>query len=191
MDNPEISSYDDLSTDPNTGEVNEEPHKGGEFFSSILWDLHNSMSPTDVDFLAYDALYRVTGDPDFLDFRDAMMAADNQAYSGSHDDLIQNTFAARGVGNFTPLNVTISGPSSINLGENATWSASVSEGTSPYTFAWYKKSNTSNSWTNLGSGSSITTSSGESFTLKVEVNDSGSRSGYDEYPVYVLGGIHP
>ncbi|MEX2363340.1 MAG: M36 family metallopeptidase, partial [Balneolaceae bacterium] len=79
------------------------PHTGGEFFSSILWDIRNSagISAGQTDYLVFEALDGITGNPNFLDFRDAMMAADNAAYSGAHNDLIQNTFANKGIGNST------------------------------------------------------------------------------------------
>lgn len=95
MANPDIGSYNEYQNIENT-EGSVPPHNGGEFFSAILWDLRGKMSATDVDFLVYDALYRITGGPNFLEFRDAMMAADDAAYGGSHNDLIQDTFAARG-----------------------------------------------------------------------------------------------
>lgn len=103
MQNPTISSYSQYkSTEDNEGEV--PAHDGGEFFSSILWTIRNSSgtNSSQIDFLVFDALYRVSGDPDFLEYRNAMIAADNNAYSGAHVDLIQNIFAAKGIGSFVP-----------------------------------------------------------------------------------------
>jgi len=81
MENPEYDQYDDLPTD-GQGNITVEAHDGGEFFSSILWDLRNNISGSATDELVFDAFYRVTGSPDFLSFRDAMMAADDAANGG-------------------------------------------------------------------------------------------------------------
>lgn len=84
MDNPVISSFSEYQSESPGA------HTGGEFFSSILWDIRNAsgISASETDFLVFDALYRVSGSPDFLEFRDAMIAADDAAYSGSHKNLI-------------------------------------------------------------------------------------------------------
>jgi len=182
MDNPDVTSYSQYESEEPV-----EAHRGGEFFSSILWDLRNSVGGNTTDFLVYDALYRVTGDPDFLDFSDAMIAADYEAYQGSDADEIQNTFAARGVGSFTPLDVSISGPSSLDTLETGTWTANVNDGTSPYSYTWYSRSDyPGTSWSEVGSGPSYSGASLFSFDLKVEVTDANNRSGYDIQGVSVV-----
>lgn len=101
MSDPEIDSYSEYESIENTqGFVF--AHDGGEFFSSILWDIRNNagISTAQADYLVFEALNGITGSPNFLDFRDAMMTADNAAYSGAHNDLIQNTFASKGVGSY-------------------------------------------------------------------------------------------
>lgn len=138
MANPYYTNYSQLPRDQ-YGNVNVSAHTGGEFFSSILWDLQGIISSTDVDFLVYDALYRITNGPDFLEFRDAMMAADAAAYSGSNSDDIQNTFADRGVGTHVPPDVTISGPDNMFQGSSDTFTANVSGGHPPYQYQWYYK----------------------------------------------------
>lgn len=54
MNNPEIVSYQDYKDQNIVG-----PHVGGEFFSSILWDIrnHNGIDSEKVDYLVYDALF--------------------------------------------------------------------------------------------------------------------------------------
>jgi len=183
MANPEIGSYDEYQNIENTeGAV--PPHDGGEFFSAILWDLYNSMNASQVDFLVYDALYRVTSDPTFLEFRDAMMAADNPAYGGVHRDDIQNTFADWGVGLYYPPEVSISGPASINQGELGTWTSDVSGGSGSYSYEW----------SILGQGvvSPIDTFIGgqsqtSDFTLVLRVTYAGSEIGMDGMQVAVNG----
>jgi len=193
MNDPFISTYDDyverrdgdfLFSPP--GEV--EPHDGGELLSAVLWDLRSILGSSTTDFLAFDALGRVSADPTFIEYRDAMMAADDAAFGGANNDQIQNTFAARGVGNFVPLDVTISGPSQLDAGETGTWTANVSNGTSPYSYVWYYRSEGDNSWGQVGTGSSYSHGTGDGQTdywLKVEVTDTDSRSGSDNQYVVV------
>lgn len=94
MSNPNIDSYSEYQNDSPGA------HAGGEFFSSILWNIRNNTGITtaQTDYLVFEALNGITGSPNFLDFRDAMMTADDAAYSGAHNDLIQDTFADKGVG---------------------------------------------------------------------------------------------
>lgn len=154
MENPGIDHHDDLSTDLITGEVNEAAHIGGEFFSAILWDLRGRMSATEADFLAYDALFRVTSNPDFLAFRDAMMTADDAAYGGANNGTIEDTFADWGV--VTPLEVSISGVSFIDPGEEGTWTANAQHGygAGSYSYQWHYRDNPNDSWQQAGSTSS-------------------------------------
>lgn len=99
MANPEISSYLQYENERDNvtpiGDV--PPHNGGEFFSAVLWDLQSRVGASATDFLVYDALYRITGGPDFLEFRDGMIGADGAAYSGDNSNTIQNTFADWGI----------------------------------------------------------------------------------------------
>jgi len=92
----------------------------GEFFSSILWNIRNTIGANTVDGIIYNSLSNITTTPSFQDFRDAMMtAADNQ-----YDDDIQNKFAEKGIGDFVnnppgaPVNLTITAV----LGESPTLS---------------------------------------------------------------------
>lgn len=94
MSNPAIESY---SAFDNTFPVQ---YKAAEFFSSVLWDIRNQtgISNSESDFLVFDALSIISGNPNFLEFRDAMILADEAAYSGSHKTLIYKAFADRGIG---------------------------------------------------------------------------------------------
>ena len=93
MENPTIASYAAYEASQ------KKPHDGGEFFSAILWDLRSGggISSAQTDFLVYDTLYRITGDPNFLTFLTGMIAADYAAYSGAHASLIEDTFAYWGI----------------------------------------------------------------------------------------------
>jgi len=192
MINPTYSHYDNLPKDQN-GDVYLEEHAGGEFFSAILWDLRNAsgISSHDADILVFEAISRLSGGPNFMEFRDAMMAVDSNINGGVHNDLIQNTFAARGIGNFTPLEVTITGPTNINAGEYKTWNVSASDGSGSYSYTWYQKPNTSSNWSQIGTGTSESTTDYQHFKLKVEVTDNGGpKTGSSKYPVFVQG-YHP
>lgn len=103
MNNPSISTYAEYEHErdnvfPLGGVI---AHYGGEFFSSILWDIRNNpgIASSHVDYLVLDAIEGISTNPDFLEFRDAMMTAD----SFIHSELIQNTFAAKGVGHYASL----------------------------------------------------------------------------------------
>lgn len=192
MAGPTYSDYSQLLDGSGNYNISD-PHLGGEFFSSILWDIRNSLGATDTDFLVYDALHRVTGNPYFLDFRDAMMAADDEAYSGAHNDLIQDAFAAKGVGVYSPLHVSISGPNAIDQGESGTWTASVTNGSGNYTYEWYWKYVSSNTWHAAGGNSdTYTDSHGDPFFIRVDVTDVLPKTGSTTKNIYVRGGCpHP
>lgn len=146
MQNPFYTNYSQLPRD-NSGNVNAEPHKGGEFFSAILWDLRNAISEGVLDALTFAAVaHRISWNPDFLEFRDALIAADNAAYSGEHYEEIRNTFASWGVGSPVPLEVTIVGPRYLDSGETGTWTASVQNNDGPVTYRWYRNTVRSINW---------------------------------------------
>jgi|GEM_PF-6090952 len=110
------------------------------------------------------------------------MAADNNNNGGANEEFIQNAFAARGVGNFTPLQATINGPSNLNVSGNGTWSANVSNGDGPYNYTWYRRAKSfdgSTYYYQVGTGDSYSGSASGStdFDLRVDVDDSNGRSG--------------
>lgn len=154
MSNPDISSYTDYQNDLNFPNV--QSHRGGEFFSSILWDIRNNSNITnaEADFLVFDALYRVSGNPDFLEFRAAMIAADNATYGGSHLNILQDAFGNKGVGLPTPpLSVSIAGPTSVFAPGTYTYTANPNGGDDPYqSYTWEKRQGAFGSWVSLGTG---------------------------------------
>lgn len=179
MANPEIVHYDDLSTDPQTGEVNEEAHDGGEFFSSVLWDLRNSSVGASVtDFLVYDALYRITNGPDFLEFRDAMIAADDAAYGGNHETEIYNTFADAGI--VAPLSVIVNGPGHVPPGSTWFGCASVSGGFPPYSYQWYQDGGPVGPDDDCYSFQTSSSDEGSSYQISVTVTDDENNQASDQ-----------
>jgi hypothetical protein len=95
MAHPMIRSYSEYKHQPNYPRV--EPHSGGEFFSAILWDLRSKIGKDAIDFLTFNALYRITNSPDFTGFEVAMLKSDNVYYGGANNGAIINTFAAWGI----------------------------------------------------------------------------------------------
>ncbi len=177
MSNPQYTDYSQLPRDQ-YGNVDAEPHVGGEFWSSVLWALRNSsgISASQADQDVYSAIYGVTGAPDFLEFRDAMMNADPD-----HADHIQNVFTSKGIA--TPLTVTISGsgyPQSVPPNSYATWTANVSGGTSPYQYQWQKNVDYQGywgGWNNFGTTQTVGmpwSSSIVEVKLKVTVTDANN-----------------
>jgi hypothetical protein len=86
----------------------------------------------------------------------------------------------------TPMNVSISGPSWLYFTtydcNEYTWTASVSNGSAPYTYAWYENGSY------VGSGSSYTRYvcySEYSFDLSVTATGSDARTGSDSHAVTV------
>ena len=70
------------------------------------------------------------------------------------------------------LGVYISGPSFVTNGQQGTWTANASGGTTPYTYHWYRNDYGSTPyWQQAGTGSSYTTTVTSSFDLKVTVTD--------------------
>lgn len=183
--NPFYSHYNQLPTDGN-GNVDAEPHRGGEFFSAILWDIRNRSPITvhEADIVVLGAVARLDADPTFTEFRDAMKAEDSALYYGVHNDLIHNIFAEWGIGN--PVYYAyIEGPSQIQPDDPATWEAVVYGGTPPYSYQWYKD------YTLDGTGQFYTTSDDDDFNLFLQVNDEGGSG--DQYVdsryIYVSSGF--
>jgi Zn-dependent metalloprotease len=147
MSDPVFATYSDYQAAdgnypnacPSTSGVDVEPHDGGELFSAVLWDLRNAsgISASEANWLAYAALSYVSADPDFLEYRAAMLAEDDAAYGGQHACIIKHAFAGRGIG--SAVAVTISGPSQLNGGEQGTWSTSVTCPQGAVSYQWYEK----------------------------------------------------
>lgn len=191
MTNPEISSYSEYENDyndPNSPGV--EPHKGGEFFSAILWDLRSKVNTTDQ--LTYNALFRIDIDPTFMDFRDGLIGADHNLSGGQNYVEIRNTFASWGVGTeVPPLDVAITGPNDLQGGETGTWQANVSGGTLNHTYQWYyRNGGYAESWIADGANSPTYSHSWtfseypEGVAVKVVVN-SGNQQKFDTYDVLI------
>ncbi|MGK9370143.1 M36 family metallopeptidase [Melioribacter sp. Ez-97] len=113
---PLIDSYSRYNDDndpvwiaaQNQGLQPQESHIGGEFFSSILWDIRSAIGQSVANNLTFQALSLLTTTATFLDFRQAMVAIDQIEYNGSHIPTIETKFNNKGI--IAPLNANITGP---------------------------------------------------------------------------------
>jgi len=191
MANPFYSDYGEYLDDQNDG-TPVPGHDGGEFFSSILWDLRNNLfvGPTITDFLVFDAIFRVSGNPDFVEFRDAMIASDQAFYGGNHQTAIWNVFANKGLG-FpidTSFKVEIAGTAIANPGDLATYTANVSNGIAPYTFSWFRDNLDGSGFQFVGNGSSYAQIVNDDIHVKVIATDGNQETDNDIQITNVFGG---
>ena len=111
MEAPSLSSYSayDMS--------NKQQHEGGEFLSAVLWDIRGQATgdEEEIDFIVYDAISGLSGDPNFLELLAAMITADQVAHSGKHAALIISEFSDWG----------ILGNTSGTISSNTTWPSTV------------------------------------------------------------------
>lgn len=122
MSSPYIACYNPSSgcAEPYTSQTSAvAPHQGGEFFSSILWDIRNdiNMDKDHADILVYDALYYLDSNPNFEEFLIAMLTADATNYSGDYTDIIIDKFDAKGI----DISTSVSG----HITSNTTWNGVI------------------------------------------------------------------
>lgn len=103
-----------------------EYHKGSQIFSGALWDLRQQLGQSIADVLSFEGLDNLDQTvPDFLDGRDAIIAADYDSFGGTHVNTIKNVFSAHEIPPppSPPTNLYISG----NIGGYArvNWTASA------------------------------------------------------------------
>ncbi len=114
LSNPRIANYTDY-TGPDWGYPSVEPHDGGELWSATLWDLRKSNTGIGqyyADQVIYRGLYGLPTNSNFLQYRQSIINADINYFSGTDVNTIRHIFYLRGIG-ADNLSVSISGPSSI------------------------------------------------------------------------------
>ncbi len=194
MENPGIATYDQYLNDFQAPNVEE--HRGGEFFSAVLWDLRNDggISVQEADEIIFEAIRRLSGSPTFIEYRDAMMAVDSDVNGGVNNDLIQDTFANRGIGEPVVLEVTISGPGTLEIHQQGTWTASAENTSGSVSYQWYYTDSSTGSWIPDGTDSntyshsfSFTSTSAGDTGVRVDIT-SGSEQATDTLPVFVTSG---
>jgi Zn-dependent metalloprotease len=189
MSMPIISSYSQYLNQLSYPFV--DAYLGAEFFSSILWDIRGKSGITahETDELVFDALFRISSDPNFYEFKDAMIAADYVLNYGVHHELIQNAFADKGIGTYFPLDVSISGPTSLTPFQPGTWNSSVSGGVAPYSYVWQKRATSGiGNWTQVGTSQNYSDSDNSSFQLMVSIIDVNGKQGTAQTTVSVSSG---
>jgi Zn-dependent metalloprotease len=173
MENPGIVHY--------TQYVADEPgaHQGGEFFSSILWTIRNgSVGSVTTDELVYDAIPRLSSDPDFLEFRDALIASDIEENSGTNVSVIEDIFEDHHIPLPDPPDpdpqVTIQGPSQVS------WWGSFSPQVQDFSVQSYKwELTTGSGWQQVSVCEvwNYSGTPGQNFELRVTVYDGPDQTG--------------
>lgn len=183
MTNPRIQNYTQYN-DPLKYELYNQPyhekHLGGELWSAALWDMRTNsfIGQWAAEEDVFRGLFGLTQVTSFLQYRQAIINADINYHGGAHRKHIEHLFYVRGIGNDS-MNVSISGPSTVFHPEKGvtsqyTWTANVTGGTSPFSFAWKKNGSP------VGTNSSTYTESysfngwdcgSYQFTLSVDVTD--------------------
>ena len=130
-----LSSHNGSDTDTERlgGTSMAAPHTAG--VAALYLEDHSSASPQEVRDAIYDASTKNV-------VSDAQSANDHLLYVG-------------------PPSVTVTGPTTVDEGEQGTWTAGVSRGLAggPYTYTWDKRGSQDASWTSTcGGGASCTTS---------------------------------
>jgi Zn-dependent metalloprotease len=197
---PYYTNYSNLPRD--NGHIHiPDSHEGGNFFASILWGIRvnkygfGNMPHHELYMDIYDAIKKLSASPTFIEFRDAMMSADDENYKGKHTNLIQNSFAKMGVGRFTPLNVNIEGTSKLNSDETGTWTADISNGSGPYHYTWYRRKQSFDglsSYYKAGTGRSYTGSASDTTDFNLRLHVTGpDKTGRTIFYVDAGGMDHP
>ncbi len=87
-------TYDDVGD----GQLGTQVHAAGEAWSQTLFDIREELGHRVTMAITTEGMRLSTDDPSMLDMRDAIMAADQAIYGGSHMDALWAAFAARGFG---------------------------------------------------------------------------------------------
>ncbi len=181
MTNPRIQNYTQYN-DQNLSFWQQygyhEPHFGGELWAAVLWDLRQSGSIG--YYYANSVIYRgLSGIPtnsSFLQYRQAIINADINYYSGTHANAIRHLFYLKGIG-LDFLGVNISGPSLLRFKEMGTYTANVTGGSGQRTYQWYKSTN-GTSWNALGT-SQTQTYTMSTYDVKLRCNVHDTQTGED------------
>ncbi len=138
MDDPQINHYDVYEWERD----NQEPiggvpqHRGGEFFSSVLWEIREEISNAAAEYNAFVAQEFIPSNVDFEGFREAMITVDLDAYNGNNVFEIQQIFFDHGIGDPPPVSITITGPSSVDLWSCETYGTIKTGGSGDFSYEW-------------------------------------------------------
>ncbi len=108
----------------------------GMIWSGALWDLRQTL-PEVADRLVVESLYYLPATPCYAMGSDAIWQADYDHQAGAHLSQIDSVFAHRGIAIVgLSLQVAITGPVKLGLGQPGTYQASVAHATGAVHFAW-------------------------------------------------------
>lgn len=182
MNNPIISTYSEYiakkdgdfpGEDSPAGFVEE--HDGGELWSAVLWDLRSIIDSYTANNLVFEALGYISSNPTFIEYRNAMIEADDFNYQGDHIIDIMDTFAARGIGEpAPPIWVYIDGPGFISSFGDFEYVANTAWEDGPVSYQWSILWEQSSTWQDLGTSPTQTVfiNNDYDFQLRVDVQDS-------------------
>ncbi len=149
-----------------------EPHFGGELWSAVLWDLRKSDTGIGyyyADRVTYSGLYGIPTNSSFLQYRQAIINADINYFSGLHANTIRHVFYLRGIGP-DYLNFYIVGPSYLQFKKVGTYTANITGGSGSVSYVWYKK--ISGQWYQISTSPSITlTMVFDNIEIKLDIHD--------------------
>lgn len=130
-----ISDWDD----PNDPLPASNYHQGSLIFTGVLWDLRQQLGINNANVLIFEGLQNINqSDPDFVDGRDAILAADFAVNGGANSEFIQNTFADRGIGTPAPsLDVSVTGNTHVEVGQTGYYSSNVTHADGSVSYQWY------------------------------------------------------
>jgi Zn-dependent metalloprotease len=191
ISSPRIATYSEY-TGPDWGYPAVEPHDGGELWSRVLWDLRQSgtgIGSYYADRVIYKGLNGLPTTCTFLQYRQSIINADINYYSGNHAQTIRHIFYLRGIGP-DYLQTRVSGPSALDFKERGTYTANVTGGSGSVTYQWYRSDDGGSTWRSLGtSQTQVSTMVYDDFIMRCEVHDtqtaedaSGSCTVYYGYP---------
>ena len=136
----------DIARGDLTGDGSFSVHDGGVVLAGALWDVKETTGNVTLTAeLALESLNYLDNDPSFFDARNAMLTAANSTGNSQLECDIKEAFEAHGIGN--AFSAAISGPSTVNSGQEATWTAEVECGEGSTSYSWGVREPGSINWT--------------------------------------------
>jgi Secretion system C-terminal sorting domain/Thermolysin metallopeptidase, catalytic domain len=111
-------------------------HIMGQVIGGACWNLRQAIGSSITEQLVFKALQLSPKARNYQDFLYNLLICDNNIYAGIYHNAILNAFNIHGI-IYPVLSSLISGPTSLNINQSGTWSASPSGGLSPFHYQWY------------------------------------------------------
>ena len=171
-------------------------HRNGQVIGGACWDLRQTqgIGSAIADQLVFEALQMTPHAFNFDDFALNMLIADdndgNLSNSVPHFSEIETAFETNhDITVHIPVIVSISGPTTREVDEEGTWTATAAGGVTPYSYAWkYAVGPEYDTFQSVGSNSSsLVFSNDVTFLLQITVTDDENFTGIDVHNVLVSG----